>query len=119
MEPTNSILEDIRIAVGLTKDTIDFDTDLLMHINSAISQLNQVGVGNFIIITDTTKTWEDLQNPLQTEGNQFFTMVPLFIMLNTKIIFDPPPPSTVEHYAKKIDELLWRLKIHYDVPTTT
>lgn len=116
---SNSILEDIRVAVGLSKDTLDFDTDLLMHINSAIGKLNQNGVGKFIVVKDKSSTWEDLKDPLQTEGNQYFQMIPLFITLSTKLIFDPPPPSTVEYYSKSIDENLWRLKIAYEQITTT
>ena len=117
MDTTKSILKDIRVAVGLSEDTVDFDTELVMHINAAISKLNQVGVGSFIIVNDESKTWGELQDPLQIEGNKFFAMVPLFITLSTKLIFDPPPPSTVEYYSKNIDELLWRLKVHFEEPT--
>lgn len=119
MELTKSILEDIRIAVGLNKDTVDFDTELIMHINSGIGTLNQNGIGRFIVVTDTSKTWGDLQDPIDVEGNKYFAMVPLFITLSTKILFDPPPPSTVEYYATSIDKTLWRLKIAYEVVTTT
>lgn len=42
-----SILEDVREAVGLTSDTTDYDTELIMHINTAIGKLNQNGVGRF------------------------------------------------------------------------
>lgn len=116
---SDSILEDIRIAVGLSRDVSDFDTELIMHVNSAMGELNQNGVGNPIAITDTTQTWGDFQDPLKVEGNKYFHMVPLFITLSTKLIFDPPPPSTVEYYSKNIDKLLWRLKIAYEEPTTT
>lgn len=114
MELDNSILEDIRVAVGLTRDVTDFDTELLMHINAAIGKLNQNGVGNFIIVTDTTQTWNDLRDISKIEGNKYFQLVPLYLSLNTKLLFDPPPPSTVEYYSKNIDELLWRLKTAYE-----
>jgi hypothetical protein len=116
LELTNSILKDVRVMVGLSADTSDFDTDLLVHINSSISKLNQNGVGNFLLVTDDTSTWNDLQNPLQVEGNKYFNMVPTFIFLSTKLIFDPPPPSTVQHYANNIDQSLWRLKVAYEEP---
>jgi hypothetical protein len=116
---TNSILEDIRVAVGLTKDTVDFDTDLLIHINSAIAELRQNGVGIPTTVTDVTKTWGDLQDPLRSDVNEYFQMVPLFITLSTKLIFDPPPPSTVEYYSNSISKILWRLKIAYEDYTTT
>ena len=119
MDLTNSILEDVRIAVGLTKDTVDFDTDLLIHINSAIGELRQNGVGIPITVTDVSKTWGDLQDPSREDANEYFQMVPLFITLSTKQIFDPPPPSTIEYYSSNISRLLWRLKIAYEDYTTT
>lgn len=119
MDLTKSILQDIRASVGLTEDTADFDTDLLMHINTAISELNQNGVGLPVVVTNTTTTWGDLQDPLQTKGNEAFAMVPLFMMLNTKLIFDPPPPSTVEVYSRRTSEILWRLKVAFEDFTTT
>lgn len=116
MDVTRSILKDIRLGVGLTEESTDFDADLIMHINSAIAELQQNGVGQFTSVTDTTATWLDLQDPLQTEGNRYFGMVPLFITLNTKLIFDPPPPSTVQYHSQHINQLLWRLKIAYEAP---
>lgn len=119
MNESNSILKDIRVAVGLTEDTVDFDTDLIMHINAALGELYQNGVGFPIVLTDDTTTWDELKDPLQAEGNLYFHMIPLYITMSTKIIFDPPPPSTVEVYKGKLTELLWRLKIAYEDMTTT
>jgi hypothetical protein len=62
LDVTKSILQEIRVAVGLSPDTVDFDTELLMHINSAIGKLNQNGIGNFIVVNDEVPTWNDLQN---------------------------------------------------------
>ncbi len=117
MDINNSILEDVRVAVGLSKDSPDFDTDLLIYINGAIGNLNQNGVGNSLIVKDATTTWGDLQDPLQTEGNKYFNMVPLFITLSTKLLFDPPPPSSVEYHASYVEQTLWRLKVAYEEPT--
>lgn len=118
MDLTNSILVDVRLSVGLSADTSDFDTELLMHTNAAIGTLNQNGVGKDLLVTDVTSTWNDLQEPTQS-GNSFFKMVPLFIMLNTKLLFDPPPPSSVQVYQSQIEQTLWRLKIAYEEPLTT
>ena len=116
MDLTKSILEDIRVAVGFDRYTNDFDIDLIMHINSAIGMLNQNGVGNFIVVTNEEQVWGDLQNPLQTAGNQYFQMVPLFIAISTKLLFDPPPPSSVQYHASNAEQILWRLKIAYEEP---
>jgi len=116
LDLTKSILEDIRVAVGFDRYTNDFDIDLIMHINSAIGMLNQNGVGNFIVVNNEEQVWGDLQNPLQTAGNQYFQMVPLFIAISTKLLFDPPPPSSVQYHASNAEQILWRLKIAYEEP---
>jgi hypothetical protein len=116
LDVTSSILQDIRVAIGLASDSADFDTDLLMHINGAIGKLNQNGVGNFLVIINDQQKWIDLQDVTQVEGNKYFQMIPLFITISTKLLFDPPPPSTVQYYASNIDQILWRLKIAYEEP---
>ena len=116
MDLTNSILEDVRAGVALSRDTADFDTELLMHINVAISILNQNGIGNLLTVTDTSTTWADLQDVTQIKGNEYFQIVPLFVTMSTKVIFDPPPPSAVEYHSKSIDQMLWRLKLAYEQP---
>lgn len=119
MDLNKSVLEDIRLASGLSNDTVDFDTDLLIHINGAVAQLAQNGACLPVAVTDTSTTWGNLRDPLKIEGNDYFQMVPLYVMLNVKLIFDPPPPSTVEVYKTRLSELLWRLKIAYEDMTTT
>ena len=116
MNVNASILQDIRVAVGLSADTTDFDTELLMHINSAIGKLNQNGIGKFLVVNDELDIWLDLQDETQIEGNKYFQMIPLFVSISTKLLFDPPPPSNVQYHAQNADQILWRLKIAYDEP---
>lgn len=116
MDLNKSILQDIRAAVGLDASTGDFDTDLLMYINSALGILSQNGVGNFLVVENEEQTWGNLQDPLQVEGNKSFRLIPLFVTLSTKILFDPPPPSSAQYHAAHIDQLLWRLKFAYETP---
>lgn len=113
MKLEKSILKDVRESMGLGSEDSSFDVELLMHINAAISRINQNGVGKYITVSDDTTTWGDLMDTTQTEGNKHFKLVPLFTTLSTKLIFDPPPPSTVDYYARSADELLWRLKLAY------
>jgi|SRR6185437_2216129 len=115
MDLTNSILKDIRDALDLDPDGVEFNTDIMMYINSSIVKLIQNGVGQLIVVNDASSTWGDLVDTSQVEGNRSFQLVPLFIKLNTKLLFDPPPPSTVERYTDGIRELLWRLKIAYEL----
>lgn len=119
MDESNSILKDVREALGVGRDVLDFDTEILMHVNSAVGTLTQNGVGLPVVITNDTTTWGELKNPNQVLGNVYFHLVPSYILMNTKIVFDPPPPSAVEHFSKTIDQLLWRLKTAYEEPLTT
>lgn len=114
MNTTNSILKDTLEAIGLSSTDTSFNTEIIQHINASIFKLNQNGIGKPLVVVDETQTWEDLINPLQVEGNAYFASVPLFISLSTKILFDPPPPSSVEYHNKAATELLWRLKIAYE-----
>lgn len=116
MNEASSILKDIRRSVGLAEDSVDFDTDLVMLINASLGILHQNGIGLPLMVVDELDTWGDFKNPDQVEGNVFFQLVPLFVQLNTKILFDPPPPSAVQHFSTTIDQLLYRLKAAYEEP---
>jgi len=118
LDVSKSILKDIRESVGLLPEDTSFDADLLLHINSSIATLNQNGVGSFIMVKDESSTWADLRDNTQIKGNIYFQMVPLYISLSTKLLFDPPPPSSVEFHSRKIEEQLWRLRIAYEKPYT-
>ena len=41
----DSILTSVKKLLGLTEEYAAFDTDLIMHINSVLMILNQMGVG--------------------------------------------------------------------------
>ena len=48
--------------LGIPKDYEQFDMDIIMHINSVLTILNQLGVGpeEGFAITDKTDEWTDL-----------------------------------------------------------
>lgn len=114
MQLSNSILNDTREAIGLSASDSSFNKEITQHINSAISKLNQNGVGKIIVVEDDTLTWGDLKDPDQIEGNKYFATVPLFVTLSTKLLFDPPPPSNVQYHQTTANEILWRLKVAYE-----
>lgn len=107
-----SILKTIRSSILGDEESEEFDDDLLLHINSSILTLRQNGITNNIMVKGVDETWEDLKD--KNKNNEYFNQVPQFISLNTRILFDPPPPSNVEFYNNRIDELLWRLKVAYE-----
>lgn len=114
MSGEESILEMVRASVIGIADNEEFDRELIPHINSALVKLNQNGIGKPIFVNSDSATWGEFRDDSQVEGNKSFSMAPLFVILSTKLLFDPPPPSNVEYHSSSANELLWRLKIAYE-----
>ncbi len=102
-----SILNSIKKLLMLSADDTSFDTDIIIHINSVLSILNQLGVGpdNGFSITDAKATWSDL---LGSYPN--LDAVRSFVYLKVKLLFDPPTNSVViESINRAAGELEWRI----------
>ena len=56
-----SILDSIKKLLGIQKEYTHFDSDLIMHINTALSVLTQLGIGptKGFSISDNTSKWKD------------------------------------------------------------
>ena len=115
MAVETSILKSVRSAVGLDAEDSSFDLELLMHINGSIMILHQNGIGMPIQVEDEDAVWEDFKNPMQADANPMFSAAKTFIFIKTKILFDPPPPSTIKYMSETADEYLWRLRESFDV----
>ena len=105
-----SILETIKKMLGLPKDYDSFDTDILVHINTVLSNLTQMGIGpeEGFTITGYNETWSQFttSDPLKTQ------QIKSYIYLKVKTIFDPSANSNVaEAINKAIAELEYRLYI--------
>jgi len=102
-----SILTETKKVLGVAEDVTVFDTDIRMHINSALGTLNQLGIGpegGFEVI-DTTQVWADL---LLTDLK--LSPVKSYVHLRVKMLFDPPPNSWATTAMKdQIEQLEWRL----------
>ena len=102
-----SILTSIKKLLGIAEEYTHFDEDLIMHINSVLTILTQMGIGpsTGYIITDKDDTWDEfIDNKIYLEA------VKTYIHLKVKLVFDPPLSSAVtEAMNKMISELEWRL----------
>lgn len=104
-----SILTSIKKGLGLVESYEAFDADILMHINMALSTLNQLGVGPDagFRITDKNATWEAF---LGTDPR--WDMVQSYVLLKVRLIFDPPATSfTIAAFEKQLEELTWRISV--------
>lgn len=104
-----SILSSVKKIIGISEEDESFDTDLIIHINSVLMILNQLGVGpeEGFSITDKTAVWTDLIN-----DSKDIEAVKSFVGLKVRLIFDPPTSSAVlDSITKLISELEWRINV--------
>lgn len=110
---SESILTSVKKMLGIEEEYTHFDTDLIIHINSVLSILTQIGIGPSVgfMITDKTATWQDF---IADEEN--LTLVKSYVFLKVKLLFDPPLSSSVlECYKTQINEYEWRLNIAVEI----
>ena len=94
---------------GIDETETAFDMDIMIHINSVFSDLNQMGVGpkeTFSIVDDST-TWSEF-----TDDDALFNSVKTYVYLRVKLIFDPPASASVlSAMERQVDKLEWRLNV--------
>ena len=109
-----SILTSIKKLLGIDEEYTHFDADIIMHINSVLMILTQLGVGpaEGFVIEDDTSTWVDFipeANAAQLHA------IKSYIFMKVKLIFDPPLSSSViESMNRQIAEFEWRLNVAVD-----
>lgn len=102
-----SILNDVKKMLGLAEDYSPFDAEVTLHINAALSKLDQLGVGpeGGMSISDDQATWATLIG-----DDHRLNMVKTFVGLSVKLAFDPPQVGFVLTAMKEqIQEQEWRL----------
>ena len=103
-----SILTSIKKMLGIPEEYDHFDPDLIMHINSVLSILTQIGVGpsEGFRIEDDLATWEDF-----LDDDTDYEAVKSYVHLRVKLLFDTSTlsSSVIESMNRMISELEWRL----------
>lgn len=108
----NSILNSVKEQLGL-KFVDEFDQDILIHINAAISTLTQIGVGpkEGFIVKDANDTYFDFLG----EDHPAIPQVRLYLFYQTRLGFDTPQSAAAADILKaKSEEYEWRLRIMCD-----
>lgn len=108
----DSILISIKKLLGITADCTDFDADIIMHINSVLMVLKQIGVGpeEGYSITGDTETWADFFGELPN-----LPAIKSYVYLKVRLLFDPPQSSALLESTKQlVAELEWRLNADAD-----
>lgn len=108
---SSSILNDVKHTLGLLPANTAFDTDIIMHINMAISTLTQLGVGPIAgySITDASDEWSAFADDPRLNS------VRSYLYLRVKLVFDPPGTGFVTaSMERQIQELEYRINVVVD-----
>lgn len=109
---TESILTSIKKQLGITEEYTHFDSDIIMHINSVLAILTQLGIGETdgFSISDDSSTWQDFMGE-----DKKLEFVKSYVYLKVRLLFDPPLSSAVmEAMNRMISELEWRIFVSAD-----
>lgn len=113
-----SILTSTKKLLGIAEEYEHFDPDIIMHINTAFTTLNQLGVGppEGFMIEDDSAEWTDFLTEDELTKMQ---AVKQYIYLSVRLVFDPPTVSAViESINRRIVELEWRLNVSVESTQT-
>lgn len=112
-----SILNSVKSLLGIKDpDMTAFDVDLILHINSALSVLTQLGVGptSGFSISGPDETYEDFLG-----DTSMYQMVKIYLVQKVKLAWDPPQTSSLLQTLKEeIKEKEWRLNALVDPSNT-
>ena len=103
----DSVLLSVKKALGLEAEYTHFDPDILMHINTLLMTLQQLGVPVPVTfsVEDDTATWNEL-----TGGLTDIQAVKTYLYLKVRLLFDPPATSfVIEAMERQAQELEWRI----------
>lgn len=102
----DSILNSVKLQLGILPEYTVFDQQLILAINTAFSILHQLGVGpkDGYAIEDESNRWDEVVT------KQSLNMIKSYVFLKVKLLFDPPATSFVlDAYNKQLAEMEWRI----------
>ena len=103
----DSILDSVKKSLNVDVAVTDFDSDIILLINDALSVLQQLGVGpeEGMSIEDSTSTWDELYEDPRLDGAR------KFVFQKCRLAFDPPQASMLSALQDQIRETEWRLTV--------
>ena len=108
----DSILTSVKKMLGIAEEYDHFDADLIMHINSVLTILGQLGVGpdEGFFIEDDGAEWTDFVPDMSN-----LQLIKTYVYQKVKLLFDPPQSaSAIEALNRSISELEWRINAQVD-----
>lgn len=108
-----SILKSTKKVLQIGDDDDSFDLDIITHINSAFSTLQDLGVGpeEGFIIEDDESEWSDFLP--DEEDKMQLSRVRTFVFLHSRLLFDPPATTFHLNAAQEqLSEATWRISVN-------
>lgn len=107
VEQNASILDSVKVQVGIPVSHHEFDQMIQLDINTAFGILHQLGVGGRepFTITDDNETWDQFTCQINME------MCKTFVSLKVRELFDPPTGAAMDALKRNLDELTWRIAV--------
>lgn len=106
---SDSILDSIKSTMGVEISNTTFDEELKLYINSALSDLTQIGVGprEGVTVSSRADLWSEVighDAPL--------SMVKSYVSKQVKLSFDPPEVGFVlTAFKQHLEELSFRIQV--------
>lgn len=101
-----SILQDVKEAVGIVPEYDVFDKQLIICINSVFSTLHQLGIGpeEGFSIEGASEEWDEFVDSAR------FNFIRSYMIMKVHVMFDPPTSSIALQALKdQIAEYEWRI----------
>jgi len=108
----DSVLTSIKKLLGVDEDYEHFDVDIMMHINSVLMRLNQLGVGptKGYHISSKAETWSDFIG-----DRDDLEAVKTYVYDRVRLIFDPPSAGyLVEAIKERSKEFEWCINVQVE-----
>jgi hypothetical protein len=102
-----SIVKSIKKMLSLEDDYEVFDSDVIIHINTVLSKLTQLGIGppEGFLVEDEEVEWTAFLG-----DDARYNMAKSYVYLNVRLLFDPPATSfAIKAWEDQLEELGWRL----------
>lgn len=105
-----SILNDTKKLLSIPSESEEFDQDIVLLINAALSRLGQIGVvgptGKSYRISSEEDEWSDF------EDRNDFGDLKAYVYVYVRILFDPPTVATVMNaFKEQMGALEWQLNV--------
>lgn len=113
----DSILTSVKKILSIGESDTSFDLDILIHINTVFTTLNQLGIGpeDGFAIEDADATWTTfLTNTTR------WAAVKTYVYLKVRMLFDPPQTSyLITSMKEQAQELEYRLSVNRELTDYT